>query len=575
MPSENRSLTEEEGLKLQQILHKIYNPNDFDVMLRDRAKRKRTDLSPDDIFPNVISNVIEKFEQQEEMPRFLKAASDARPNNLFLRELAQTFGVTFHTEASPSPPLEEILQRRVSELHSSFNALDWMERFSILQRQICRIVVTSGRKASYGTGFLLGPSVVMTNYHVLKEVLDEDLPSENVEFHFDYRSKGDDKISEKVKTYYLAEDWLIDTSQGSPSDGKVTDQFVDVEPGHLDYALLRLKGKPGTEFIKPGVMRGWIELQGKDGDFVKDSPLLILHYPYGDPLEIANNTQAIVGINNNKTRIRYSTYTQSGSSGAPCFNENWELIAIHQSGDPDAYRSARYNQGIPIQTILHRLKKRGKSAFLGEKASDPPLSEPISMLSTQPDTHQVQFSLPEEKMPEAIKLLLITLLEKNILTDSAYESQTNDKAKEPIYVSEEMLEHGAEKMTSEQTHFLTSGYVQTVRENVEQTRQLFDVQGDIRLIQFIQAQEMLEMSETCLQKMCAIFNHALHLPDQKRLQACLDATSIVKESEQLRQVIKIMQEKNQNDHKQREEIKDKCTGLLKSLKELTQVMEEK
>ena len=37
------------------------------------------------------------------------------------------------------------------------------------ERQICRIVI---QERDYGTGFLLGPNVIMTNYHILEDVID-------------------------------------------------------------------------------------------------------------------------------------------------------------------------------------------------------------------------------------------------------------------------------------------------------------------------------------------------------------------------------------------------------------------
>lgn len=69
----------------------------------------------------------------------------------------------------------------------------------------------------------------------------------------------------------------------------------------------------------------------------------------------------------NKTRVRYSTSTEYGSSGAHCYNATWELVAIHQSGSPDFSRSSHYNQGIPIATILRRLEKFGEKELLDSK----------------------------------------------------------------------------------------------------------------------------------------------------------------------------------------------------------------
>ena len=57
----------------------------------------------------------------------------------------------------------------------------------------------------------------------------------------------------------------------------------------------------------------------------------------------------------NRGRLKYRTRTDFGSSGAPCFDQDWNVIALHQSGHPDFKRTAEYNQGIPIDSIVSAL----------------------------------------------------------------------------------------------------------------------------------------------------------------------------------------------------------------------------
>ena len=74
---------------------------------------------------------------------------------------------------------------------------------------------------------------------------------------------------------------------------------------------------------------------------------------------------AIIGMNNNKTRVRYTTNTEGGSSGSPCFTINRELAALHHLGDPDF--TPRYNQGITMSAILALLEQRGHRDKLGKQ----------------------------------------------------------------------------------------------------------------------------------------------------------------------------------------------------------------
>jgi hypothetical protein len=91
---------------------------------------------------------------------------------------------------------------------------------------------------------------------------------------------------------------------------------------------------------------------------------LIVQHPRGDPLKLALDMDSILGVNANATRVRYRTNTEGGSSGSPCFDATWRLIALHHYGDP-AFNHPKFNQGIPVSSIRKLLQERGKTTFLG------------------------------------------------------------------------------------------------------------------------------------------------------------------------------------------------------------------
>ena len=68
----------------------------------------------------------------------------------------------------------------------------------------------------------------------------------------------------------------------------------------------------------------------------------------------------VIGVNANGTRLKYKVNTEGGSSGAPCFNTDWDLLALHHSGDPnfDSDHKPEYNEGIPIEAIVKLLTER-------------------------------------------------------------------------------------------------------------------------------------------------------------------------------------------------------------------------
>jgi V8-like Glu-specific endopeptidase len=75
----------------------------------------------------------------------------------------------------------------------------------------------------------------------------------------------------------------------------------------------------------------------------------------------------VIGANGNGTRMQYRVNTEGGSSGAPCFNTEWQLVALHHSGDPnfEVDHKPTYNEGIPVGAILKLLAERGKQSQLG------------------------------------------------------------------------------------------------------------------------------------------------------------------------------------------------------------------
>ena len=104
--------------------------------------------------------------------------------------------------------------------------------------------------------------------------------------------------------------------------------------------------------------RGWIETTDTAYDFPPDTPLFIAQHPKGAPLKLALDTNAVIGLNAYGTRVTYRTNTDLGSSGSPVFDQNWNLVALHHSGDPESIMPS-YNEGVPFSAIMALLKRRG------------------------------------------------------------------------------------------------------------------------------------------------------------------------------------------------------------------------
>ena len=144
------------------------------------------------------------------------------------------------------------------------------------------------------------------------------------------------------------------------------------EPDRLDYALLRVDGDAGNRPVgdnaPPGApARGWLTVSPHADTFPVDSPIFIVQHPDGEPMQLALDSQAVIKVNSNGTRVQYRTNTVGGSSGSPCFNKDWELVALHHSGDPNfaALHHAEFNEGIPFAAIKGLLASRNLAKALG------------------------------------------------------------------------------------------------------------------------------------------------------------------------------------------------------------------
>ena len=79
-------------------------------------------------------------------------------------------------------------------------------------------------------------------------------------------------------------------------------------------------------------------------------------------MKLAIDTQSVIGVNANGTRVRYKTNTEGGSSGSPVFDMLWNLSALHHYGDP-SYSSPTYNQGV---VPLHLMRLKIEAAGFGD-----------------------------------------------------------------------------------------------------------------------------------------------------------------------------------------------------------------
>jgi hypothetical protein len=389
---------------VRDAITRAFTPDEFDMFLYERLNFDRSVNVADGPFKVVVNNVLKsaanagweatliaevaavrplKQDIQQVYERYALALVDeGRRQNVEAERIKamQRFGLIPNlrlqkggvTQLPAATSItDEGLQRRVRQDLPFLDVGLWREQILRLEAQVCRVEMQG---AGVGTGFLIGPDVLLTNYHVMLDAIENRVKPEEVKLRFDFRVLPTGLHSNGTLVSLAATNWLLDFSKYTASEAAAKPDETLPTIDELDYAIVRLSQPVGSEPLHKDVAssstRGWISLPSTAPAVATGQPILILQHPQAAPLALALDTNGVIEVNANQTRIRYSTNTESGSSGSPCFDLNWGLLALHHYGDP-AYNHPRFNQGIPAIAIRDRLARIGKLDLLG---GQPPVS---------------------------------------------------------------------------------------------------------------------------------------------------------------------------------------------------------
>jgi Trypsin-like peptidase domain/Effector-associated domain 1 len=337
----------------------------FQQMLEERIDKRYYAYAPVNAdFSTMLFAVVDGANREGWIDQLVIKARETVPGNAKLAAFCLPLGLTAVRKEDRSK-LEEIIRKNVAFLDVHI----WLAKLSQLEYQVCRIEIpTDQGQMMYGTGFLVAPGRVLTNYHVVEAVVmgekgkttaeGQSAKVAQVRCRFDYMTLEGNALN-TGSVYRLAENWCADLSAVEPPG-----------PQQLDYALIRLNENPGEEPIaaRPGQMgakRGYMKLPDAEYPFPIGSPLFILQHPNAEPLKLALSTDGVAAVTADKSRVTYRTNTEPGSSGSPCFTQQLDLVALHHAGDPNYPPVPEVNEGIPMSAIRKMLLQHGLSAELG------------------------------------------------------------------------------------------------------------------------------------------------------------------------------------------------------------------
>jgi len=222
-----------------------------------------------------------------EKARALVAAADSSPRST----------------ASQSDVIRGISQERVIGTRDLLD-INFLE----LAIAIARAVGRMQNDNEFGTGFLVGPRLLMTNNHVIEDAQS----AANWLFELDYQQNATGDML-PVQTYRVDPTYFFYTSKS------------------LDFTIAGVA--PLSDRQVPLSSYPWVKLIDAGGKIETGDPINIIQHPNGGLKQIAFRENQVITVSTAQPDfLDYSTDTEPGSSGSPCFNDQWELVALHHSG---------------------------------------------------------------------------------------------------------------------------------------------------------------------------------------------------------------------------------------------------
>lgn len=324
------------------------------VQISDRKAARVDSKEQSDFLSRWQERSIERHWNTDKMSggNVLNIDSPSRATARLLRlandPVAQAFMKQVRVEEPQNPFSHEFQEFAAERLIGNNDIIDitFLKIGTEVSKSVCRL--NYARESGFGTGFMVSPRLLMTNNHVLRDETD----AANTKAEFNYENNTDKRL-EQVVSVKLRPDQFFLTSK----DLDFTIVAVD-DPNRI------------SEF-------GYNKLFPEEGKAVIGEHINIIQHPNGEPKKLCVSNNQLVDVLDNY--IHYVTDTLPGSSGAPVYNNQWELIALHHTGVarrnankeallrdgtiwrkgiPDSQVDWVANEGIRVSRIIKEVQSR-------------------------------------------------------------------------------------------------------------------------------------------------------------------------------------------------------------------------
>jgi hypothetical protein len=329
--------TKPSSRQLHRLLVEIYHREDRMEGLYRRAGLSPADIPVRDTMRETWQEALVRLDHALRLDAVLDAVlSDDRAASIHddlraFRVAAMELPVAVPASAGRGPLIED--ERRAFEKimgdQPTFLDIAFLQAGLDAARAVARLRLRFPDGWYTGTGFLVGPDVVLTNHHNL--FTSDGARVASLEVLFDYETTSDGRMREPTPAAVML-DSIVGEAIGDWAICRLASPMRDRVP-------LRL----GTKAVLPG---DWVA---------------IVQHPGGLPKKIALHHNTVTYADDDI--VHYLTDTLGGSSGAPVFDERWTVVALHHAGGestlPGTQTTVYRNQGIPSRKVRAALVATG------------------------------------------------------------------------------------------------------------------------------------------------------------------------------------------------------------------------
>jgi hypothetical protein len=219
---------------------------------------------------------------------------------------------------------------------------------------VCSISIDGKHR---GTGVLIRPTVVVTAAHVIEPLIDAggQVAGSLQRLSLCFTDPDDDTDPPPPIPAKLRSKWLGHYSPTADADVAVAVDSIDGlhDNGPWDRALIQLMEPPRKGLMGPRLY--------ENPPPAPEFGIHILHHPAGPgdkamPL-LWSLGQMTKALGDPTLRWLHTANTNGGSSGAPCFDNSWRVVGLHQGGGADLNKTDQINRAVPIHGWLADLDK--------------------------------------------------------------------------------------------------------------------------------------------------------------------------------------------------------------------------